>query len=614
LVESGLVTNLDGVTTTSPGAAPRRSTDDTGEVERLAALERLGVLDTPPEASLDRLTRLAARMLRAPVALISLVDGDRQFFKSSVGLAEPWASARQTPLTHSFCAHVAGERRALVVEDAREDPMLCENLAIQDLDVVAYAGVPLVTPEGHVVGSFCAIDSRPRVWTGEDVELLEELADATMTEIELRRAGAEARDAHERLSFLLEVSTTLVASLDYQKTLANIADLAVGGIADWCSVAVIDEQGELARLALRHTDPALAGAAEELRTALPVEPSLVPGLRSALATGRPELLRRPRFEDLWSCPPDGREAELVARMGLESVMVVPMTARGRTLGAITLVASSGRRPFTENDLMLAWDLASRAALAVDNARLHKAQSTVARTLQRSLLPPVLPRIRGLDVAASYHAAGEGVEVGGDFYDLFATGDGTWGVVMGDVCGKGPDAAALTALARWTVRAGSMEHDSPAAVLGLLNDTILAEDTAERFCTLTLGRIGVTPDGARMRHSRGGHPPTLVLRRDGRVETAGTVGSLIGALPDPELVDDHIDLAPGDSLVLVTDGVLEARDDDGRQLGVDGLCAALSGVAGHPASAIVACVDEVALNHRGQRAADDMAVLALVVEG
>ncbi|MBV9786664.1 MAG: GAF domain-containing protein, partial [Chloroflexi bacterium] len=134
---------------------------------RLFALDRLDLLDSPPEPAYDRLTNMAVRLLNVPVALMTLVDRDRQFFKSQVGLGEPWASARETPLSHSFCQYVVAQQKQLVVADARNDAVLATNLAIPDLGVIAYAGVPLRSPDGAVIGSFCAIDTQPRVWTDE---------------------------------------------------------------------------------------------------------------------------------------------------------------------------------------------------------------------------------------------------------------------------------------------------------------------------------------------------------------------------------------------------------------------------------------------------------------
>jgi GAF domain-containing protein len=156
--------------------------------ERLTALHDSLLLDSPPEESFDRLTRLTATVLNVPMAMVSLVDRDRQFFKSCLGLPEPWASQRQTPLSHSFCRHVVESRRPLVVSDAREHPMLRDNPAIRDLGVIAYAGAPLITPDGHVLGTVCAIDHQPRHWTPEQVEILCNLAGSVLSEIQLHAA------------------------------------------------------------------------------------------------------------------------------------------------------------------------------------------------------------------------------------------------------------------------------------------------------------------------------------------------------------------------------------------------------------------------------------------
>jgi GAF domain-containing protein len=152
--------------------------------ERLAALQRTGLLDSEPDERFDGLTRVAARALHAPVALVSLIDRDRQFFKSCIGLPEPWASRRETPLSHSFCQHAVASRRALVVDDAREDPTLRDNLAIRDLDVIAYAGIPLIGQDGQAIGTLCVVDHKPRHWRVEETALLEEIATAVVAQIE----------------------------------------------------------------------------------------------------------------------------------------------------------------------------------------------------------------------------------------------------------------------------------------------------------------------------------------------------------------------------------------------------------------------------------------------
>jgi GAF domain-containing protein len=164
-------------------------------VKRLAALQRVGLLDTPPEETFDRLTTLTRRILKVPIALVSLVDRDRQFFKSCSGLPEPWASKRETPLSHSFCKHVVASGAPLVVDDARRHPTVWNNLAIEQLGIVAYAGIPLVTSDGHAIGSFCAVDTQPRAWTWDEIEILKDLAAIVMNDIELRWIACQSEAA-----------------------------------------------------------------------------------------------------------------------------------------------------------------------------------------------------------------------------------------------------------------------------------------------------------------------------------------------------------------------------------------------------------------------------------
>jgi GAF domain-containing protein len=175
---------------------------------RLASLRRLSLLDTPAEEAFDRFTRLATAILDVPVSLVTLIDEDRQFFKSCIGVPEPWASAQETPLTHSFCQHAVAARTPLIIDDAREFPLVRDNLAIPDLHVVAYLGIPLITSDGQAIGSFCVIDTKPRGWTDREIGIVSDLASAVLTEIELRlkEIASQEGEGRQRRNDVLAVS------------------------------------------------------------------------------------------------------------------------------------------------------------------------------------------------------------------------------------------------------------------------------------------------------------------------------------------------------------------------------------------------------------------------
>ena len=252
---------------------------------------------------------------------------------------------------------------------------------------------------------------------------------------------------------------------------------------------------------------------------------------------------------------------------------------------------------------------ARAALAVDNARLYQQQLHAARALQRSLLPPTAPEIPGVEVASRYRAVGEGAEVGGDFYDVFETSDGAWAVVIGDVCGKGPEAAAVTGLARHTIRATAMHEDRPSVVLDQLNRAMLMQVADGRFCTVCYARLRLSEAGARLTICSAGHPLPLVLRADGSVETAGKPGRLLGVFPETKLSDHAVDLHPGDSMILYTDGVTE-QAREGVQFGVERLEAVLESSAGGDADGIADAIERSVVTFGQVEVRDDVALLVL----
>lgn len=422
-----------------------------------------------------------------------------------------------------------------------------------------------------------------------------------------RLARAEAEAAQQRLAFLSEATAVLGTSLSYERTLERLAALAVPRLADWCIIYGLDEDGSIKRTAMQRADPAKEELAAGI-SALPLDPHAEEGVPKVIRTGEPMLLEDASEEDL-SLDVEDPEGllELIRPIGVTSWICVPLTARGRTFGAISFIAAESGRRYSDDDLVLATELAGRAAVAVDNARLYQERSYIARTLQQSLLPPALPEIPGVQVAARYAPAGEGFDVGGDFYDLFDRGNDEWFLVMGDICGKGPDAAAVTGLARHTLRAAGLKERRPSKALRTLNQALL-QGRSERFCTVALARLEWRGGRLAVTASCGGHPLPQVLRADGVVEEIGRHGTLLGIFPDPDLSEASVELGPGDAVIFYTDGVIEDRRGDSiwEQRSLRAMlqrCAFLGS-----ADAIADCVQAEASRHHGDDATDDIAIM------
>ncbi len=420
--------------------------------------------------------------------------------------------------------------------------------------------------------------------------------------------------AHKRAElsqrFLARSAEVLASSLNPDELLVEVANLAVPEVADWVAVDLATDSGRLDRKALAHVDPDVREWALEMSQRYPSQPDAPAGVYEVIRTGQAELYPEIPDELLREGAQDEEHYRILTEFGMRSAIIVPMTTRGRTIGALTFVSGSSGRRFDEQDVELAHELARRCATAIDNARLYTERSYIARTLQESLLPIELPDIPGMEAAARFRPTGEGNEVGGDFYDMFETGDRGWTVVMGDVCGKGPDAAAVTALARYTLRAAAMHEHLPSRSLALLNEALLRQRDDRRFCTVAYAYIEKLDRGARVSVASGGHPLPLLLRAEGTVEEVGAPGTLLGVVPDPDLEDRSVMLEPGDALVFYTDGVIESRGDshmDDRRL-----AELITTCAGAGADAIAAKVEEAAVLSQGGRPRDDIAVLVLRV--
>ena len=420
------------------------------------------------------------------------------------------------------------------------------------------------------------------------------------------RAEAEREWLLQRAAFLAEASASFDAVLDEERILDALARLSVRDLADTC-VILLGSVGRIRRVTCVARDHQDEQMLRELTERYPFADRGSHPLLDVLATGRSLLVEHPDGPDLPA--QDARHRELIEHFTVKSSVLVPLRARGRTLGVMALGFPT---VVGADHLALFEDLARRATLAIDNARLYEERANVARTLQRSLLPPVLPEVPGIELAARYLAAGEGNDVGGDFYDCFRTGDGEWAVVIGDVCGKGAEAAAVTALARYTVRASATLHsENPSVVLQDLNDAIRRESPHSRFCTVLYISLSLHGDRVTGTVASGGHPLPLILRSDGRVETSGLPGTLLGILPDPEIRPQQLTLRPGDSLILYTDGVIEASPLDHR-FGPEQFARCVSECHGRAPVATARHIEDAVLDVQGGTVRDDVAVLVLRV--
>ncbi|TXS57212.1 SpoIIE family protein phosphatase [Streptomyces sp. t39] len=479
--------------------------------------------------------------------------------------------------------------------------------------------VPLKV-EGRLTGSLGVAAEAAGRYSNEEALRLQFAADRIALAVESARLGELERLRRGSLSFLVEASDLLAGTLDRDQTLALMAQMTVPTLATWCAVYTIADQSSEPYLSyVLHEDEERIDDLKALLSRIDApDPVPTPGARvwtaPAEAAQRAALLLSKRELGLGSGMPVssgiGGTMATAAVVGGETV-VLPLVARNRVIGMIVLGKPSDDH-FRQEILELAEDLSRRAALALDNSRLYSERVAISQSLQRSLLPPELPQIPGVEVEVIYRAAGEGNEVGGDFYDLFPIRDGAYGFAIGDVCGTGPEAAAVTGLARHALRLLAREGFGGPAVLERLNAAILDEGARSRFLTLLYGELWPQEDGsAVLKFVCAGHPLPLRLRQDGTVEPAAEPQPLLGVMDDLELYEEVVTLDPGDVLLCVTDGVTERREGT-RMLGDDGLSDVLTTCTGLTAGAVAARVLRAVERFAAEPASDDMAILAMRV--
>ena len=420
----------------------------------------------------------------------------------------------------------------------------------------------------------------------------------------------ETKRAELAQRLLARASDVLASSLDYEQTLQRVAEVAVPSLADWCGVDLPGRGGLVQPVAVAHVDPEKVALARRLRARYPVRLDEPGGIAQVMRGGDSQIVSDIPDEALAAYARDPEHLEMLRAVGLASIMIVPLRAGGETLGAMTLARSNPIRKFGAADLELAEELARRAATAVLNARLYTERTAIAQTLQRGLRPPELRSIPGFRGASLYRPAGELNEVGGDFFDVFPA-QGGWMLVVGDVAGQGAEAATLTGLARYTLRTAAQLTGDPALAARQLNETL--RDRSEiSLCTAVCAHVVASTDGhASMAIANCGHPrPVLV--RDGTATEVGGSGTMAGAFDGVEWVCSTVELQPGDTLFVYTDGVLDTVGAEDR-FGEERLLDTLRLAPSEPQALVdyvAATLDEFQRGH--QR--DDTAMVALQFTG
>jgi len=489
---------------------------------------------------------------------------------------------------------------------------------VTELGFRSFMCVPLIA-RGRTLGAVTVISCNPdRRHSADDVEVLTEVARRAAVALDnarlyddQQRARAIAESAADRLLQLQTLATALSRAVSVDEVAKVIGAIAMPHLGSFTrGVWLVNEAAGTLELV---SGLDLRGI--ESYTAIPTDSSLPAA--EVVRTRAPVLVRTlaerdERFPDLRSIA--GAPASFAA---------VPLVAEERTLG-VFVIGFEDEHALEDGEVRFLTAVADQCAQALargllyDRERLERDRAerdrrriqALNRALQTSLLPPVLPEIPGVELEARYQPALAGLEVGGDFYDVFDTG-GDWAIVIGDVCGKGPEAAAVTAVARWTIRSVAMDIRQPTQVLRKVNEALLHQQLDDRFCTIAYARVVPTSQGVRVSICRGGHPPPLVVRAEGGIEIFGTAGSLIGILPEVRLWEETTQLHTGDALVFYTDGVTEARR--GRaQFGEERLLETLDTCHGQSAAEIADCIEHAVLEFAGTDPSDDIAIVVLRV--
>jgi PAS domain S-box-containing protein len=421
-----------------------------------------------------------------------------------------------------------------------------------------------------------------------------------------RDITAESRRRRAQ-DFLVAATRGLDASLDFGRTARTIVQTAVPELAELCVLDFIRRDGWVGDSVVGAADPDVGAILEGIRRRTPLDPRSSHPVAQVLREGRPmvwrDLTSPSVLEDVVQSEEHRR---LIEETHYQSAAVAPLVARGTTLGAISFLHASTDMRFDAEDLRLIGELADRAALALDNARLYEERDRIAQNLQRGLRPPEPPYVPGLDIAVVFDAFGEGMEIGGDLYDVLPTEDGCW-IMIGDVTGKGSVAAGVSVALRHSMRGLARQIDEPHELLAQLNEMLLEGRSLNDFATALLLRL--RRDGERWTATlaTAGHPPAIHVTAEGPVQLGG--GAVLGAWADAPIPRYEVELLSGETLVLATDGWFEAGPPESH-VPPSALGELAHSFADLELAAMTECLRQDAIARSGGRLRDDLVLLAL----